>query len=107
MNTELIRKAVEYAEGWSQVGDVIFYPGSAIHGKGSSVWNLHTIYKDALAAQLVRQIDAAGGEVWPRNSTTYFLFQDGCTAIKVEGPDRTMNTIKACVEFYDKRKDDE
>ncbi len=97
-DSDYIRAAVELAEGWTAepsricVNNAVFYIDLA-----DGQWVI-----DALAAQLVRQVDAApkihfesGGvgqvNVWresePWNRRTH-----------AEGPDRTMNTIKAIVD---------
>lgn len=103
-----IRKAAELADGWEFDDD--------IHGK---VWirpNYYTyannddsqqVYVDALAAQLVRQVDpnhhvdiswmtceVRDGET--SNRLAYIEYRG--TTPPYEGCDRTMNTIKAIVD---------
>ena len=76
---EYIRAAVEYAKGWSA-----YIPGISGSANPEPQPLDEQAVLDALAAQLVRQIV---------RDTQY-------------GPDRTMNTIKACVDFYKGGEDD-
>lgn len=104
---DYIRKAVELADGWEYAGhDSIqdwirgpkyFQPLSQI-----DPWMI-----DALAAQLVRQVDA----LKPVDLRSIYIMIDGFGSVAVHdmsdmnyvkahvsGPDRTMNTIKAIVD---------
>ena len=99
-DSDIIRKAVELAEGWLIDAD---HHGEYIVVAG--IWNcpldegLPQHDKDALAAQLVRQVDAThlydiivyADEVEIFESDDMFLNAS-------EGPDRTMNTLRAIVE---------
>ena len=93
---DLIRKAVELADGWfMQSNGSVFCPAVPekcypLSGTGPMA--------DLLAAQLVRQVDAA----LPRYGVCVF---DDETVVEcrpahvcVSGPHRTMNTIKAIVD---------
>ena len=100
--TDYIKKAVELADGWEHDGNEIFNPVwyetpfGEVHAD-----DLRACHFDALAAQLVRQVDALPGpthcniywrrtEIWKRNmAPVNGRHSDG---------DRTMNTIKAIVE---------
>ena len=86
MDNDIIKQAVELAEGWflGEFSDeVVHFPQSfGNHGYIDQQWVL-----DALAAQLVRQVDALRPEIYEH------LFPRGHL-----GPDRTENTIRAIVE---------
>ena len=93
---DYIRKAVELADGWSiSQKDILT---TAHHGYFGNIEDIEIL--DALAAQLVRQVDALD-DPWvteyPRKS---IIYSDSlCQHIaEVKGPDRTMNTIKAIVD---------
>lgn len=87
-NDDYIRKAVELADGWYITHiydgeDIVAwtdrqYPPSFVL-QSMDRWGL-----DALAAQLVRQVDALEG-YWVKNICC------------ISGDDRTLNTIKAIV----------
>ena len=99
-NNELIRKAVELADGFG------FMPGDPGCFYVQEPWDeLSAVIEepdqwllDALAAQLVRQVDALGGHpsiaVYQRHTQ---VFTDS-GFFKRKGPDRTLNTIKAIVD---------
>ncbi len=53
---------------------------------------------DALAAQLVRQVDALGLEFTATNKQSRVWPEEARVPVYVNGPDRTMNTIKAIVD---------
>ena len=103
---EYIRKAVELAHGRWEISDLTgnaFVP--PFYNSSYPLNTLEQWHLDALAAQLVRQVDALAeqihevdiskGEVWVGTCDSY----DGIKGIaKVRGPDRTMNTIKAIVD---------
>lgn len=101
-NDEYIRKAVELAEGWhfkfTEYGEA-FGSGDSMAG----IWSLLEVahpYQpvlDALAAQLVRQVDSVGGLVWFRDRREVFVFKHDEQARNVDD-DRTMSTIKAIVD---------
>lgn len=95
--TDLIKRAVELADGWSVHG-----------GWGTTALQEHTNQKalDALAAQLVRQVDATDNYWVQSDDEQVAVLPKWCDpdthdtpdAFFEEGPDRTMNTIKAIVE---------
>ena len=92
-------EGVELAEGWERVDSY------QVRINGVGHWfNAQTpdYVKDALAAQLVRQVDAletphtvemVHGAVW-----VGYRSQSAETFRKTKGPDRTMNTILAIVD---------
>jgi hypothetical protein len=96
--SDLIKRAVELADGWELVGEVV-YPPFRHRSVAMHTYNPSTPIMDALAAQLVRQVDA-------RDCCNiivdygYARLYDAETLSDVQGtgPDRTMNTIKAIVE---------
>ena len=65
---DYIRKAVELADGWENkpFGDQPEMV-SSLSLSGEPLWNLSQEYKDALAAQLVRQCQNAGYQVLVNN----------------------------------------
>lgn len=96
-NEDYIRKAVELADGWSMSSNYVNSPtGFQDHGECSQE------IKDALAAQLVRQVDETGDirvDIY-RDATQ--VFYEGPTDEEMldysGGHGRTMNTIKAIVD---------
>lgn len=110
--TDYIRKAVDLADGWqtTRLGDqsiVVFVPHPEPkpkpHGELLRIGLLTDPHvKDALAAQLVRQVDA--NELFEvsirRNFTSTVAYEDDFWVNKSisESPDRTMNTIHAIVD---------
>ena len=110
--TDYIRKAVELADGWdtTRMGNQrikVFAP----HGEGGEhpltdigyIDQQHVI--DALAAQLVRQVDALNSDVnvFIYRKLTEVGNPTNCCGVwpvlgESEGPDRTMNTIRAIVD---------
>ena len=98
--TGIIRKAVELADGWHMRGDNWFY-----YERQNGAFPIENLPKqaiDALAAQLVRQVDAlpvGETEVWVRRSISWIEHEDSDTPIKrCDGLDRTMNTLRAIIE---------
>ncbi len=113
---DYIRKAVELADGWEVNGadekwangpftfDFQIDPADRPH-VGVEQWHL-----DALAAQLMRQVDVldgyfvtVGNEMEASRVVIYGpKFRAWCGHVidggDVNGPDRTMNTIKAIVD---------
>ena len=95
-----IRKAVELAEGWELGVELLKTPCVNVVLLDDTIPNL---YLDALAAQLVRQVESIPHD-WRWHPAVYVL--TGSTDIyvykrrvaNVFGPDRTMNTIKAIVD---------
>ena len=107
IDQDLIRRAVELADGWCVVDDhdgywLMFRDGDGWHSRSASRW--WQLGLDALAAQLVRQVDAAGYDFesdydgWATVS-----HPSGEPITHSIGPDRTENTIRACMEFFDGR----
>lgn len=94
---DYIKAAVELADGWT------YHDGDCSHEE-TERWfigcKLPQVWLDALAAQLVRQIPKPYG-IWQYPigvSISSMDLEDGRELSKVEGPDRTMNTIKAIVD---------
>ncbi len=95
---DYIRKAVELADGfeWNNAQTVKTPVGLLF---------LHTneMFKDALAAQLVRQVDASGRADFysvPDAAEVQWEYEnsDELDTSYIKGPDRTMNTIRAIVD---------
>ena len=100
-----IRKAVELADGWRYHHDTFWGPLHINWNEGDELPDeLKTLMFDALAAQLVRQLDASNScslFVHPPvyNSPGYArILGIGELSVRQEGNDRTMNTIKAIVD---------
>ena len=105
--TDYIKAAVELADGYEWRGDAETLGGDKKPFVGMPYGVLSVSFKylcrtpahlDALAAQLVRQVDAnefAGFKIEPNG--TYVAFDDDAEGY-AHGPDRTMNTIKAIVD---------
>jgi len=104
-----IRKAVELADGWSidnYENDDADY--DYLHNAGGMEWHLNQdpmwvhdipeMFIDALAAQLVRQVDALDEPMGITVQVNYTTFMDGQNTKVVGGGDRTMNTLKAIVD---------
>lgn len=98
---EVISRAVELADGWKESG----FFGCVETPEGYlAVPESSQLSCDALAAQLVRQVDAlerehdldiARGETWLGD----YPARHGPRGLaKIQGPDRTMNTLRAVVE---------
>lgn len=112
-NSELIKKAVEYADGFDITEGQFTFPSGhyfnispAFTGGEPQIkgWML-----DALAAQLVRQIDATEHWFESRDDGEAVIWhRDGSGKVtKASEPfDRTMNTLTACVEFYEGQDND-
>ena len=106
--SDLIRKAVELADGFEWDDNTltgnffIGFPLSAAERRHQlrQHWREadDTVALDALAAQLVRQVDALEWDtiIWRNGTGIYDRLLEAQTHIN--GPDRTMNTIKAIVE---------
>jgi len=104
--SDLIRKAVELADGWdtgSVQKDWVLCP---YDWTSKPIFKIHQGELDALAAQLVRQVDINDPNIGDYTVTTFVdhsvveHWQFGVSQIVgyAESPDRTMNTIKAIVE---------
>ena len=99
--SDLIRKAVELADGWRNIrGTDVHYVQSPFTGL-CGLGRLSQGEKDALAAQLVRQVDALKIQLFESGGVGQALVWKSNHLIdktEVRGPDRTLNTIKAIVE---------
>jgi len=89
--SDYVKKAVELADGWRLDGNGV-WPPRPLPGAPFQEATKVQVTLDALAAQLVRQVDA-----------TVYSCQVGrgmaqCYNSIQQGPDRTMNTIKAIVD---------
>ncbi len=111
---DYIRKAVELADGWETTrNDGFILPSWSANSWAYPHVPQHIL--DALAAQLVRQVDATTGFYlsiatkqkrrflfWELEKTTYVFQEEGqlekVVSWSASGPDRTMNTIKAIVD---------
>lgn len=91
-----IKKAVELADGWKhEGGNCLLIPFD------TGLWaypDLEQCHLDALAAQLVRQVDTTDFVVQIYSTETEINDTFGLMLINRAGPDRTMNTIKAIVD---------
>jgi hypothetical protein len=94
---DYIRKAVELADGWWFYSDgtyrVDFLVGTF------TLSDIPQGHQDALAAQLVRQVDAAKYQMIiysGSQSEIYDVYEQDKG--RASGPDTTMNTIKAIVD---------
>lgn len=96
---EYIREGVELADGWRLASD------NSVRGRSVGLPPTEQPVLDALAAQLVRQVDALDGHSMefgvdlrafvrgPKFKAFY-----GHTIAQAGGDDRTMNAIKAIVD---------
>jgi len=98
---KLLAKAAELAEGWAwETEDDGYYLVGPDMG-----WHQHCISqgaKDGLAAQLVRQVDATDKYMVYEYPIASEVVIEDCSnddfVTNINGPDRTMNTIKAIVD---------
>ena len=99
MDKNILKKAVELADGWGLTHDGFVFGPQIV---GTHVDRMGQPAKDALAAQLVRQVDALPCgelEVWVRRNIAWVEHEDGSRPIsRYDGIDRTENTITAVVE---------
>ena len=98
---DTIRKAVELADDWEIHGlNGFSTPDSGHDAALDSIDEMSQFEKDALAAQLVRQVDALGGKFMLITSPNEVHIGDEVLAAiaNEQGPDRTMNTIKAIID---------
>jgi hypothetical protein len=95
---DYIRKAVELADAWDVVDrfgeDFIESP----EGFGTPTKVNDQTLIDALATQLVRQVDAMDEMLTSTGKGTAGIYQGDKCLGWASGPDRTMNTIRAVVE---------
>lgn len=97
-DNEYIKAAVIAADGWTLTSDGYYGGGEWI--TGAKVDRMPVIVKDALAAQLVRQVDLLPQFVTATNYASCCEVFDTATRLAVTrgGNGRTMNTIKAIVD---------
>jgi len=110
---DYIRKAVELADGWRLSNDkepLIYLDDGTSDGISFMSWSYPQFMLDALAAQLVRQVDALPGNeditrqcilgIWAESTSVIDLkgYPHNETLIESDDTDRTMNTIKAVVD---------
>lgn len=94
-----IRTAIELADKWEQLGETVFCSLSMTYIPGFDVPEC----LDALAAQLVRQVDVLEHYLLSVGRSCTSIIEINNCGEKInkwygEGPDRTMNTIKAIVD---------
>lgn len=106
-DTDYIRKAVELADGFQWRGETYLGrtndPAILVDTPAGTTFPCDDQFMlDALAAQLVRQVDALDNYyVLSGHDGSQVEYEDELEAYCVcttEGPDRTMNTIKAIVD---------
>ncbi len=106
---EVIRRAVEYADGWELLGDQETMAGTVAAFVKTPIGSLHvswerflevTAYKDALAMQLVRQIPEDYAFALDLDFRARVVGPDGYCVAYCDGEGHTMNTLRACVQFY-------
>ena len=103
---DIIRKAVELADGWEQYGKKFFCPWPLPEWRPDKLTELdNAVFRDALAAQLVRQVKATGYGTWTNamspitgNKCVITDWRKPETQTKMDGEDEIMNTIKAIVD---------
>ncbi len=107
--TEVIKAAVGYADGWrlvceDQVG--LFEPEDWERDSRHELLISRPQQYDlaALAAQLVEQIAAMDGHLFESGGVGQALIwcsdDNMQSKIEMRGPNRTENTLRACVDFY-------
>ena len=97
---DIIRKAVELADGFGLMPgwDEAFYVEQPWDELSSSFKDPDQWMLDALAAQLVRQVDALPVPRFLVDSVGATLYGEKGQGTFIRGPDRTMNTLRAIVE---------
>ena len=110
---DYIKAAVELAEGWDHSigpnGDDLWLdpPGVSPPGPYGGMFHIAdvgNVIKDALAAQLARQVDALDKIYVFCGNGTVCIKREAIVRVRddiilcIDGPDRTMNTIKAIVD---------
>ncbi len=108
-DTEVIKAAVGYADGW-MMHDIYGFstPQSGDDAALDDIQNMTKMEKAALAAQLVEQIDS---ETWQVNvcknrvdvEQNLYIDAKYVPPTTIKGPNRTMNTLRAAVDFYSNR----
>lgn len=104
-DSEYIKKAVKMADGWfyndlnrSSISDSVDYIRTPHLGQFFAN-RVPQEVKDALAAQLVRQVDALEDKMFVMTCDNYSTVKRVHTRLSfVEGKDRTMDTVKAIVD---------
>lgn len=103
LTQETLIKAIEIADGfWGT--DVYYAPCTQLHIRADLVGRINTVtervFKDALAAQLVRQVDATNNyiDISTRTTVVQSPHPRKETLGRCSSPDRTENTIIAIVE---------
>lgn len=102
---DYIRKAIELADGWTLKETGAFHSPFCEPMFDIAPEMLSQPHKDALAAQLVRQVDVLSG-YWVETTegvatvckSTGDSTDQGCGFMALDGEDRTMITIKAIVD---------
>ena len=98
---DYIKKGVELADGWSLWSNGISLPNGNLRlfiDPIIGTMKLEQYWLDALVAQLKRQVDSVDGNSvaeYKRSTQVFFEF----VFIKRKGNNRTMNTLKAIVDF--------
>lgn len=103
-DTDYIKAGVELAEGW----EPCLYEGTGemyaaeVFDIGDQVYPEEQHHKDALAAQLIRQVDAISTDkLYFQSDTedvTVHTGEEFVSPVIVAGPDRSMNSIRAIVD---------
>ena len=105
--TDYIKRAVELAEGFELQGEQETVAGTTAKfvrvpvGFLSVSWSTfleRPAYLDALAAQLVRQVDALDYAYFGTGGDRAACCGNGTGGLNRKGKDRTMNTIKAIID---------
>ena len=95
-DAEIIRRAVKLAEGWI-FHDPYTVPFSDVTDEAIEDWP--NWKKDALAAQLVRQVDASKDACFESDADgTALVGNYGVNTAVADRQDRTMNALRAIVE---------
>jgi len=106
MNSKLLREAVGYADGWDWIDTkgkwAIWAPwnDAAYASAGEHIESQWVL--DALAAQLVRQVDAMDQwYVWSTDEFSEVVERNKFPKLTSHsGPNRDENSIIACTEFF-------
>ena len=93
---QIVNRAVELADGWCL--HPRYNDCAVLNTHRGEVYLEDQYILDALAAQLVRQVDKEFEASWSITGKYVHLFGPKGQIITIEGPDRTMNTLRAIVE---------
>ena len=105
---EYIEQGIELANEWRRSNKYVVCIDGCQHWYSTGETKMPSYLLDALAAQLVRQVDAVHLEdgrhckvaVWPNyTQVTAWNASGGDVLREAQGTDRTMNTIKAIVDL--------